>query len=772
MPPTGNRRLDSLTDEVAELHPLLALLLPKLPSVTKVEYHHGPHEMGADFVLAVQHPVFGTTEYVGVIAKIGRIAQDHGDLSRQIEECDVPRLFQGGKQQVHLTEIWVITTKHITQGAQRKIQSRYSTRKISFIDGLHLEKLIDEYVPTAWSNLPFALGEYLHSIRTRLQEDDKRFSLIPTAGQAVYVKQDLFHLPDPEYRRKRKGRPPRRLALDEVGNQRHTYIEGGIGSGKSKLVRRLAGDRADPSVYATAKRLPLVVSYNDLVETYDGKIDTFLERIVPPNVRTVADGEFIIYVDAFDERRIDPAEQSRTLVDLFEQATESNKVRLVVTSRHLRGLESTSSLPSYVARCELRHLSMERIVEFLSKLCTNLSSSGRVIEDLKKSSLFKNLPRSPISAILLARLLNENSQDIPSNMTELYSKYMEQILGRWDVEKGLQSQKEYQALDQLMMTLARYTIDDQRPSMSVAEAKQVFAEYLDARNLELDVDQLFDQMVERSEIMVLNTVSMTVAFKHRTFAEYFYAKAFERGTLNIDQRVFDFYWINVFFFYLGLRKDCPKEIEAILAMAPSTELQAWIRTINLSNYLLAAYTTPYEVIVRGVESAVVGAAELYEKIAREGSDGPLGGLSKMHLLYFLQRVVRHGYAFSFFERALEEVALRIDDDGTLAVSTKAYALFFLNVAVIDLVPDSDFDFLLKRYVKELPLEVQLALTHEGPTVRRTMLLKKQDRYLRRVVKTNASLQSYIDKLYDEPINKLVSQDNERERKSISGGTEE
>ena len=356
-------------------------------------------------------------------------------------------------------------------------------------------------------------------------------------------------------------------------------------------------------------------------------------------------------------------------------------------------------------------------------------------------------------------------------MTELYSKYMEQILGRWDIEKGLQSQKEYQALDQLMMALARQMIDDQRSFMSVPEAKQAFAQYLGTRNLGLDVDALFARMIERCDIMVLNTVSMTVGFKHRTFAEYFYAKSFGRELLEIDERVYSPFWINIFFFYLGLRKDCPAELRAIHSMAPSTELQAWIKVINLSNYLLAAYTTPYEVIVDGVEAAVVSGAELYRKIARDGSDGPFGDMSRMHFLYFLQFVVRRGYAFSFFERALEEVALRIDEDGTLAPETKAYALFFLNVTIVDLLPGRDFDFLLERYTKELPYELQLALQHEAEGNQRTALLKKQDKYLKRSLKGNSALRDYIDKLYDQPIKKWQSKGELPSRAGGGGGAD-
>jgi predicted NACHT family NTPase len=86
---------------------------------------------------------------------------------------------------------------------------------------------------------------------------------------------------------------------------------------------------------------------------------------------------------------------------------------------------------------------MARTIEFVKKLCANLNIASRIIEDLKKSQLFREMPRSPIAAILLAKLINENPKDIPSSLTELYSQYTELILGRWEIDKGLETQKEY-----------------------------------------------------------------------------------------------------------------------------------------------------------------------------------------------------------------------------------------------------------------------------------------------------------------------------------------
>lgn len=114
------QRIQSISDEVNELHPLLRKLFEKHPKVSRVEYTHGTEEMGADFVLTRMHDVLNTTEYVGVVAKRGKILQDTSSVVRQIAECSVPRRIEGGKKEVVLSEVWVICTGIITHNAQRR----------------------------------------------------------------------------------------------------------------------------------------------------------------------------------------------------------------------------------------------------------------------------------------------------------------------------------------------------------------------------------------------------------------------------------------------------------------------------------------------------------------------------------------------------------------------------------------------------------------------------------------------------------------------------
>ena len=764
----ANEKLGSITREVDDLHPLLNAVLPKLPRIQNVEYNHGVGEMGADFVISRTNDIFGNIEYVGVIAKVGKIVQNLADIERQIDECNLPRLFQGGKQKIRITEIWVVATKHITQGAKAKIFHKYSTRKIEFIDGAALAKLVDRYAPLAWSGLPLIVGEYLQDLQVRTEEQDKSVSLLQMSDKAFYVKQDLYHIPDIEYLYKRKGRRlPEKVDVDHVTeSHRCIFIEGGVGSGKSKLLRRLIAEATVPENFSKTKVIPLSASYTELMEKHSGDLKRLIEQRVPVRLRQLCcDSEYLVLIDAFDERRMEINCQADELNALFGQASEENRIRVVVTSRFLKGVERGDVLQPDVSRCELHQLSMQRTIEFITRMCAKVNVTDRILEDLKKSALFRDLPRSPMLAILLARLLNESQQEIPSNMTELYAKYSELILGRWDERKGLQSQKEYQALDNILMRLARQMINDQRLFISVDEVKAAFKDYLDQRNLEIDADQLFNKMIDRCEIIVLDSNSETIGFKHRTFTEFFYAKSFiPDQSLVVDSRVFNVYWMNTFFFYLGLRKDCPNDLRAIFKMSTGSETEEWLKILSVSNYLLAAYTTPYQVIEEGVRNVAVTAAELYRKIVTQGSEMWFSGLPQMHLLCFLQMFIRQGYSYPFFAKAFEDAALRIDDS-SLEDETKAYALFFLNVAYIDIGKGETFDFMLRRIQKDLPVDLQLALRHEVKNVKeRTKLMRKQDRRLRRILPRGNTLNMFMKNLYDRPVNAVIQQSLKAQKK--------
>jgi len=759
MTDTKKAKLSAMTDEVGEFHPLLNKLLRKLPKVIDVEYTHGPEEMGADFVVSRRDETFGQTEYVGVIAKVGRVVQDYSDIERQIEECEIPRTFFGGKETIRITEIWVMITKHITKGAQRKIHEKYKLRKITFIDGSRLEKLIDEHIPTFWTELTLEVGDYLTEIRTKNNEIEISTSLLPFLDRDFYIEPEIVEVDSSDYNIKKNvlRRPENINIYDRIDRQKLIFIEGGMGSGKTKLVRHLIDHYANPEIYIEKKLIPVYTTYKNLLDKFDGNVQQLIKDLLGDKlIDELEELNCLILVDAVDEKDLPSDEQVKTLTKLIDDIMNLEHVKAIVTSRYLKEFDQSSGLSKNICRCEIRPLSFKKTIEFLTTICTKLNIASRIIEDLRKSQLFKQLPRSPISAILLAKLLQDNTQDLPSNMTELYSKYIELILGRWDIEKGLQSQKEYQSLDNIMMQFSEYMVTNEMPAIAVDEAKQIFANYLNARNLDINADKLFEKMLKRCEIVMHDEDANTLSFKHRTFAEFFYAKMLTASrSLEINERAFEPYWMNTFFFYLGIIKDCPEILRKILEMDPESEPKRWLKVANMGNYFLAAYTSPYEVITNGLVKVMIDAATLYKDIVDGKIDSFFAEWPRMHILYLMHILIRHGYSYEFLRSAMEEAALEIDDS-SFNDELKAYAIFFLNVAYIDATSEETLDFLLKDRVGKLPLDLTLAVRHESEDVKkRTVLMKKQEKYFKRIIKGNKSLVSQIEKLYEKPLKSLI-----------------
>ena len=129
-----SEKIRILTDEVNELHPLLETIFRKMPSILSVTNSQGPHEMGADFVLTKVSEELGDTEHVGVIAKIGRILQNHSEIERQIEECRVSRITANGSKEIYLSEIWVAANGTISENAKKKILENHRSSNVKFLD--------------------------------------------------------------------------------------------------------------------------------------------------------------------------------------------------------------------------------------------------------------------------------------------------------------------------------------------------------------------------------------------------------------------------------------------------------------------------------------------------------------------------------------------------------------------------------------------------------------------------------------------------------------
>ena len=661
----------------------------------------------------------------------------------------------------------MISTGNITNGAKDKIHAKYPGTSVQFIDVDQLSDMVNKHVPSYWSDVDLPVSIYLNDTKARSEELDISFDLTQLQGEPIYIDQDIRRVEVDPYRtnKRQENRKAKRVDIEkELAEHNFLLIEADMGGGKSKFLRKLTQHYASVGTFMEEKILPVYGTFKELVDDYSGDLRSMLEEKVSKEVREAVgeDAQFLFLIDAVDEKDMLPEDLSKVLMELTNTLNEEKRYRLLLTSRHISNVDFDKRFSPHLARYEIAPLSMGKIIGFLDTVCRRLNLHTRVIEDLQRSHLFDRLPRNPIATILLGQLLAENQQELPLTMTELYEKYMELALGRWDMKKGLQSQQVFETLENALMNLAAYRIENELVTINLKEVEDRFRLYLSERNLKVGVEQLVERAVRRADILTRSGDGHSVWFKHRSFAEFLYAKWLRKhAKLEPNLRAFELYWANTYFFGLGLQKDAPDLLEGLIDLSPETDGQRWMKMFGLADFLMAAYLTPYRVINKGVHYGTLEAARLFQDAAEGKVVNPFAGLSRMHLLYFIQLLMRDNYGYEFLGPALEDAAMKLID-GEEDTQTRAYAVFLASVAYIDTGQKNSFGWLLEEFKGYLPLDLRFAVWHEGEKLEtRNKALKKLRRSINTALKDSPGFRDQARRMHEQPV-VLLEQEDGRE----------
>lgn len=711
-------RIEAIDNEVGELHPLLKEIFVQLPNIDYVEYTHGPNEMGADFVIEKSDPVLGTKNYVGVVVKTDKILQNFADVERQIDECAVPRLIRNGIEKTRLPETWVITSKSVSQNAKDKIHEKYSTRIIQFFSSEWLVEKVDKYVPHYWDQLSNAIGTYLSQLDKRMSVINTQTLIQSNASAPIGFDVDVQEVDWDRYAKANQRKKPRLVNLiDEVILNKVSWLEAEMGFGKSFLARNLVSHYCSSKTYKSSKVVPIFDSFKTYMGGASLDLDGYLKNSLGESCYKDActDGAiFLVVLDGVDEACADIDLCKDAIKNISNEAKLDSRVRLLITSRPLKPFDDTNHLSSSVKRYQIRPLSLAKILGFLKTVLETNSLPGRLLQDLGRSDLFKQLPQNPIAATLLANLLAQDRCELPSNLTELYSKTIEFMMGRWDEKRQISTEKLYKATERLARFAARHMIDNHLIYVAKSELRGMFAQFLAERNIGVPLDEACEYLFSRSGLFGEFADTEAVFFKHRSFAEYLYAKdVYETRKFDIDERAFHPYWANTYYFYIGSLGECPDVLSDLLNKRPDQESYKFLRFMNMANFMLAGYQTPYSTIESSLEVLLVDAARMYIECRDGKMFSKLGALSEMRMLWLWAMTVRYYYGYRFFEKALPLVMAKIDDSLLDTQEEKIYALFFAASALKEIDNGCGFEFLMKnKGAKNMPLPINLAMRAE------------------------------------------------------------
>lgn len=752
-------KLSAITNEVNEFHPLLTAIFTNDKTISRFEYTHGPAEMGADFVLARIDQTLGDENYVGVIAKCGKIKQDHTDIKRQIDECAVERYFDSGKRKIYLNEVWIVCNGSVSNGAERKIHEEYKSRNIKFIDINKLEALVETNYPQYWNEIPTSIGLYLQDTLAEINKSES-YNSLAAGSVSTEVTQELCEIertsPGSKLSRFKKHRS---FTLDQaLERTRLLLIEGGMGSGKSTIFRRHVRNLCDPNTFQQHRTLPKIIHFAEIADDVESKIDIIVESF-GEDLRTLEGRKLLLLIDGVDEVRSASKGSLAHTVDTLARLIEKHEnLTIALGSRQIWTIEEGEDILHQAMRFRIQPLSFDQICKVVEHNCHSLGISEKLRRDLAKSSLLRAIPRTPMSAILLAKVLSANAKEIPQTLPELYSKYVELALGRWDIGKGLMTEREYPVIVTVLSHVAKYMLDNELQELAISEVLQMLSDYTKSREGLPAPSLIFNNLSERSEIVFIDKEKSTFCFRHKSFAEYLVAlhqkEIHGRNAPFINP--FEGYRLGVEYFYLGLLQDSGERIEKLSELKLTTEREKMLRLLNFANLMLAAYQTEYAHIERAVYRTVIEITKYFLDVRSGRVHAALSKLPELQFFAVLSHVIRESFEYSYFLKALEDAQLQCQYDKDLTEDERSITSFFVDFARAGLnVPDA-FQFLTTRDLSNLPWVVKLSVYHAvkdgGVTFDFAKNLQKR---IGKTMKNNPELSKYIRKLYHEPMDKLA-----------------
>lgn len=584
--PKAERQLALTGIPEVAFHRHLKELFGKMEPSYLVEITHGNTECGKDLVI-VQKDRFGVNVF-GVVVKCGdlkgKTAGDIDDIKvkakklfsyaeeralREIESqieqakanaAELKTVFE----RLPVTKVMVVVNGEISNQARTRIGAEFksTTNEIKGVDWL-VDAFSDHYPQV------FFEGRVIDFTQSKIQQLENTHFISSKKGlnlSECFVEPCVTPVNPPKQIEGKnldnflnQAKLPLMQFKKLIGSNKKVILIGDPGTGKSAALAKLAIEmfnQAASKIYATktskAVEVPIIVHSREILAATSAK-ELLSNYYADPELA----GRFTpnsIMVDGLDEVA---AEERMAVIEKSKRFSDAFSVPLVITSRNIDIVEK--EIPEFI-RYELMHFEFGQALKFFEKI----TKDQAIIRNLKDGLARINgkIPLIPLSLMFLIQLVEDN-KEIPASVTELYDRYYDMALGRYDKEKGMAVLFEYFVKKKFLAALAyKEFLKKNRLEIPQKDYERFLADY--AREYEWGKPSLvqFAQEIARTGVLSLRG---EVFFKHRSILDYFsgfYLYEMRAEIKELDSHLlklfFSSLWSDVVFFYIGLRREISK----------------------------------------------------------------------------------------------------------------------------------------------------------------------------------------------------------------------
>ena len=337
-------------------------------------------------------------------------------------------------------------------------------------------------------------------------------------------------------------------------------ILGNAGSGKSTCVRRLAYILAQKGLKSSEdSKLPIMLRASEVAEKKKVSIaeicfeetKRLLKSPTPCfSVKDLHAGKVMIFIDGLDE--ISSDESRKNVLNSIE--TFSNlypNCKVVITSREHPSLLTSNgesdSLKEY-ATYTISPINLSQASQLVDKLQKQRDlSSENSKEIIRRLKQIHGMDLTPLLVTVFVATSDYSKQDIPANITELFKKYTEMMLGRWDASKGLAQQYHAPLKDFIIAKVAYEMHRREVTNIESEEFKTIAEKELEGRGHMADSKQIMEEIIRSGLFRVFEN---RIGFRHLLLQEFFAGRGIptKESLVTLASK---YWWRRAIVFYFG-----------------------------------------------------------------------------------------------------------------------------------------------------------------------------------------------------------------------------
>ncbi len=680
----------------------------------------GPAEAGKDAVFVNVDPL-GITEIYVVQTKKGKLNESRTKERNVVEAATQLKtalattvMFVSNKSKLIPSKVYLCCSGTINDAAKRHIIDEVRDPRIFFLDVDDLIPKIDHYCPEIWLSLEAELMPYFRSV---VQAADAASRIAqgtdPVAGDSL-----LAAVSDSSFvqlrlnrwitkARKRNNVIEQEPHWEELPatalpsrRERAILVLAEAGAGKSTCLRRIAYIVAKKGLEAGGEyRVPVVLRASDLAKRSSTPLIEAAadetKRLANSNTSAfgnadLSKGKVLLLIDGLDE--VSDQEGRKRLLEMVSEVHASYPLtQVILTSRNYKFVQEMPQLAKY-AQFRLSPINIKQAAEILDR-ATSLSriTPANAKELLRRLEQVHGMELNPLLVTVFAATGDYARRDIPANITELFKKYTEMMLGRWDQSKGI-GQQFHAPLKDFVLRRVAYEMHRRRvTSIDVKEFEELMTNELLKRGHRTDAAELLAEMIDRSGLFRITGNS--IEFNHMLLQEFFAGRGIPSDD-SLDALIGDEWWQRPVVFYFGENPDNATglvKLGGALGTRPPNEVFPAAVTLGLS--LQACYLVEVPNKVSTFLSVVRGLSCSLQQVTKANEHKYKYPLMQFVNYYLLGR---DAVACDLTHHNFDELFSNLDDP-SISAEERELRTFWLIVGLIEAGHLERVEKLLKKF---------------------------------------------------------------------------